>query len=533
MNGISLVHSSIEKARAVNLQQLRISKIYFDRFSACINSYAVGQRVFLKQPNRQKLQLRYPKEFEVVRKIYDNVYEVRSVEDPADVRRYNAARLKPFSTAFLPSSTTSATQTSSTEDDPGNYGTTEPKTVVSSHGPHDNEHLECNTVQSGNLAHEAQQRVRGEATTKNVRTNRQHDVHPADGHSSYITRSVSRMQHERPEDRSGADSASMESQRGRRLIATERGAPQKVALPTQQRNAVTMRHLSTQPAAVSLVQNGKDQGKSDMVVVLSDPDGENRIAAESDCSLTAARLDASDSDRRVRRVARDDGSQNSTVRDELSHISVMCGDSTSEHVFKAPSSGYATAADRDDSGVVVQQESGEADASPSRRYCAGVAQAMSSLGQNSDVDNFPPLFRRIADPERSAFVPAQNPQTEEYDVRYKTRSYSRAVAQTNAEKEKSLESSKTAQGTVQSDLGESTATASVSLTPRTTRSMARMEEQAARQSVPPVASGYSDVHSIAAQQSEGVKHHYMLRSSNKATKSQPVFLAKVSTSQRK
>ena len=65
-----------------------------------------------------------------------------------------------------------------------------------------------------------------------------------------------------------------------------------------------------------------------MVVVLSDPDGENHIAAESDRSSTAARLDASDSDRRVRGVAREnyvDESQSSTERNELSHFSVMCG----------------------------------------------------------------------------------------------------------------------------------------------------------------------------------------------------------------
>ena len=102
-----------------------------------------------------------------------------------------------------------------------------------------------------------------------------------------------------------------------------------------------------------------------------------------------------------------------------------------------------------------------------------------SLGQNSEVENFPPLFRGIPDPERSAYVPAQqNPQTQKYGVRYQTRSYSRAVAQTNTENEKSLESNKTVQGTVQSDLGESTATAVVSLKPRTTRSMAWANEQA-------------------------------------------------------
>ena len=308
--------------------------------------------------------------------------------------------------------------------------------------------MESNTVQSGNLAHEAQRCVQGESSTKYDATSRQHDVHPADGHSSHITRSVSRTRHERLEDSSGTSSASLESQRGRRIIAMERGELQSEALATQQRNAVTMRHSSTQPAAaVSFVQNGKDQGESVMIVVLSDPDGENHIAAESDCSSTAARLDASDSDRRVRGVAREnyvDESQNSTERNELSHNSVMCGDSTSEHVDKAPSSGYATAADRDDSGLVVQHEFGAVDAPHNRRHGAGVEQVTGegSLGKNSEVDNFPPLFRGITDLERSAYVPAQqNPQTKEYGVRYQ--SYSRAVAQTNTENEKSLESNKT------------------------------------------------------------------------------------------
>ena len=85
----------------------------------------------------------------------------------------------------------------------------------------------------------------------------------------------------------------------------------------------------------------------------------------------------------------------------------------------------------------------------------------------------------LTDPERSAYVPAQqNPQTKEYGVRYQTCNYSRAVAQTNTENEKSLESNKTAQGTVQSDLGKSTATAAAeSLRLRTTRSMAQADEQ--------------------------------------------------------
>ena len=99
------------------------------------------------------------------------------------------------------------------EDDQGNFGAIKPKTVVSSHGPHDSKYMESNTVQSGNLAHEAQRCVQGESSTKYDATSRQHDVHPADGHSSHITRSVSRTRHERLEDSNGTSSASLESQR--------------------------------------------------------------------------------------------------------------------------------------------------------------------------------------------------------------------------------------------------------------------------------------------------------------------------------
>ena len=66
----------------------------------------------------------------MVRKIHDNVYEVRSLEDPADVRWYNVAQLKPFSVVFLPLSTTRAMQTSPMEDDQGNSGATKPKTIL-------------------------------------------------------------------------------------------------------------------------------------------------------------------------------------------------------------------------------------------------------------------------------------------------------------------------------------------------------------------------------------------------------------------
>ena len=238
------------------------------------------------------------------------------------------------------------------------------------------------------------------------------------------------MQHECLEDHSGASSANVESQWGRRIIAMEQGELQSDARATQQRNAVTMRHSSTQPmAAVSFVQNGKDQVEPTMVVVLLDPDGENHIAAESDYSSTAAHLDAPDSDRRVRGVAHEnyvDESQSSMERNEISHNSVMCRDSTSEHVDKAPSSGYATAADRDNLGLVRQHEFRVVEASHNCRHSAGVVQATGecSLGQNSEVENFPLLFLGIMDSEWSAYVPAQqNPQIQEYGIRYQTCSY--------------------------------------------------------------------------------------------------------------
>ena len=126
----------------------------------------------------------------------------------------------------------------------------------------------------------------------------------------------------------------------------ERGELQSEALATQQRNAVTRRHSSTQTAAaVSFVQNGKDQGESAMIVVLSDPDGENHIAAESDCSSTAARLDASDSDsegarscsRKLRRTSR-----RTPQREMSSHIIMSCAGTAPLNTWiRRPVDGYA------------------------------------------------------------------------------------------------------------------------------------------------------------------------------------------------
>ena len=54
------LRSALVTARRNNEQCLKLSKTYFDRNSAAINSYCVGQRVFLKNMNAQKLELPLP-----------------------------------------------------------------------------------------------------------------------------------------------------------------------------------------------------------------------------------------------------------------------------------------------------------------------------------------------------------------------------------------------------------------------------------------------------------------------------------------
>ena len=111
-----------------------------------------------------------------------------------------------------------------------------------------------------------------------------------------------------------------------------------------------------------------------------------------------------------------------------------------------------TAADRDDSGLVVQHEFGACGrAAQSSTWCRGLNRLLEKVTWRRIVKliiflSYSAVLRTL---NGVAYVPAQqNPQTKEYGVRYQTRSYSRAVAQTNTENEKSLESNKTAQGTV-------------------------------------------------------------------------------------
>ena len=92
--------------------------MYFDRNSAAINSYCVGQRVFLKNMNAQKLELRYPKEFIIAKKLHKFEYKIRNMSDPQDVRKANVCRIKPFMAPLLPTSSDASTKLGSPIDSP-------------------------------------------------------------------------------------------------------------------------------------------------------------------------------------------------------------------------------------------------------------------------------------------------------------------------------------------------------------------------------------------------------------------------------
>ena len=90
------LRSALATARRNNEQCLKLSKMYFDQNSAAINSYCVGQRVFLKNMNALKLELHYPKEFIITKKLHEFEYEIRNMSDPQDIRKVNVCHIKPF-----------------------------------------------------------------------------------------------------------------------------------------------------------------------------------------------------------------------------------------------------------------------------------------------------------------------------------------------------------------------------------------------------------------------------------------------------
>ena len=86
LNTAVRLRNVIETARKHNENQLKIAKTYFDRQVSSINSFCVGQRVFLRNPDTEKFALRYPKEYVVKRKLHNFEYEIQNVNDVKDIR---------------------------------------------------------------------------------------------------------------------------------------------------------------------------------------------------------------------------------------------------------------------------------------------------------------------------------------------------------------------------------------------------------------------------------------------------------------
>ena len=105
------LRQALLKARDNVQHKLKIAKSYYDRNAGAVNTFCPGQRVFLKNATPRKLDLRYPKEFIVVRKLHAFEYEIRSVSDPNDVRKININRLKPFMAPNLPTHFQASSQT--------------------------------------------------------------------------------------------------------------------------------------------------------------------------------------------------------------------------------------------------------------------------------------------------------------------------------------------------------------------------------------------------------------------------------------
>ena len=92
---------ALHNAQKSNEHRLKIAKTHFDRHAATINTFQKGQLVFLKQPGR-KLQLRYPQQFMILRKLHTAEYEIQNTSNPSDVRKMNICRLKPYLQPLLP-----------------------------------------------------------------------------------------------------------------------------------------------------------------------------------------------------------------------------------------------------------------------------------------------------------------------------------------------------------------------------------------------------------------------------------------------
>ena len=110
LDTVTRLREALQWAKQNNDSKLKIAKTYFDRNAGTINVYQPGQIVFLKTPGK-KLELRYPLEFVVLRKLHDAVYEVQNCSNVRDIRKINVCRLKPYLAPLLPRNMDADTQT--------------------------------------------------------------------------------------------------------------------------------------------------------------------------------------------------------------------------------------------------------------------------------------------------------------------------------------------------------------------------------------------------------------------------------------
>ena len=104
------LRQALIQAQKTQSHSLKIAKTYYDKNTAAINAFQPGQIVFLKTPGK-KLELRYPQEFVVLRKLHDTEYEIQNCLNPTDVRKINHCRLKPYLAPLLTRNIDASVQT--------------------------------------------------------------------------------------------------------------------------------------------------------------------------------------------------------------------------------------------------------------------------------------------------------------------------------------------------------------------------------------------------------------------------------------
>ena len=108
---VTRLRQALTLAHSQNLHRQKISKIYYDRNAKAINSFLPGQHVLLRNNDSRKLQVRYPTEFIVRRRIHLAEYEIQNCTNSQDIRKMNICNLKPFRKPITPLQVHQHTQT--------------------------------------------------------------------------------------------------------------------------------------------------------------------------------------------------------------------------------------------------------------------------------------------------------------------------------------------------------------------------------------------------------------------------------------